>query len=80
MLLVDKRENLNTSVIMLSMNILSILRRRKAISSLELFKLIENRSFKENIINKNKFIWALLFLYATGKIIYIPESDFFMLR
>jgi len=56
MLLVDKRENLNTSVIILSMNILSILRRRKAISYLELFKLIENRSFKENIINKNKFI------------------------
>lgn len=80
MLLVDKRENLNTSVIILSMNILAILKKRKVMSYVELLKKLETKSFKEKIINKNKFIWALLFLYATGKIKYIPESDFFMLR
>lgn len=80
MLLVDKRENLNTSVIVLSMNILSLLKRRKFVSYIELFKALENKSGKLSMINKNKFVWALLFLYANDKIKYIPESDFFTLR
>lgn len=77
MILTDKHEDISTSMITLSMKILKIMKKNKVLSFYKLFSLLEYE-IKNEKINKDKVIWAILFLYAFKKIEYNKNSDVFI--
>lgn len=84
MLLVDKHENIDTSLLVLSMRIFNEIKMQRYISYNKLLakmRFIEKkRKLKKQHISGEKFIWALMFLYACKKIIYHKDIDIFTLN
>ncbi len=78
MIIPDKYENLNESIIVISMNIFNNIKKKKVLSYHDLSSCLKNKEWKP--VNHTNFICALLLLYAFNKIEYIVEKDIFKLK
>lgn len=79
MILIDKHEDLNSSLLSLSCKILKYMKKHKVLHFGEIHLLIE-KDFEKKSFNEDKFLWALIFLYTFWKIDYNPKIDLFILK